>query len=80
MIAEEVAEQIRFRGLVDSFQQCTAAWWERRAQVFEDAMPRPGDFAGRATEAELAVRSARCAEAARLCREHAQLLREAITC
>lgn len=48
--------------------------WERRAAEFEAARPRPSDFNGRASVAELAARDRRCAEAAQACRDRAALL------
>lgn len=68
-------EHFRGRVLQDALQEATAVYWERRAQTFEDAAPRPADFNGRATRAELAERAASCLGAARACRAHAGLLR-----
>jgi hypothetical protein len=51
------------------------AFWERRAEQLDDARPRPTDFHGRASSAELAERDRRLAEQAAACREHAELLR-----
>lgn len=39
-------------------------WWDRRAQVFEAARPRPDDFVGAADDRELADLDRRCAELA----------------
>lgn len=58
----------------DILTEATARHWERRAAVIEWAAPKPGDFNGRATRAELNARSQRCREAAAACREHAQIL------
>lgn len=49
--------------------------WDKRAEDLENARPRPGDFNGLATVAELAARDAQLREQAAACREHAQLLR-----
>lgn len=65
----------RARVLQDALTEATAAYFERRARQFEEAAPRPGEFSGRATRAELADRAARCLEVARACRQHAALLR-----
>lgn len=51
------------------------ASWLRRAADFEAARPRPGDFNGRASAADLAARDRRCSEAAAVCWERAELLR-----
>ncbi|WP_144009630.1 hypothetical protein [Enemella evansiae] len=74
----DIADAVALRGLIDTYQQATAAWWERRAEAFDWAAPRPGDFTGRATPEQVARRADHCREAARLCRAHAELLREVV--
>lgn len=74
----DIADAVALRGLVDTYQQATGLWWERRAEMFDWAAPRPGDFTGKATEQDVSERAARCREAARLCRRHADLLREVV--
>lgn len=71
---EDAAEQIRYRFLRDAFREATAAHWRKRGADFEWARPRPSDFTGRATAAELAARDARLASLARACRFHARLI------
>ena len=61
------------RVLADAMSEGTAIFWERRARELEAAAPRPGDFRGRATEAELAEAGRRCREAAAACRARASL-------
>ncbi len=61
------------RVLQDAFADASAAQWLRRAEQLEAARPRPGDFTGRATPAELAERSRRLTAAAEACRARAQL-------
>ncbi|MGD8214042.1 hypothetical protein [Aestuariimicrobium sp. Y1814] len=61
------------RVLADAMTSATASYWLRRARAFEDARPRPGDFTGRATAAELAELDRRCRETAEACRSQAAL-------
>lgn len=67
-------DHFRQRVLQDALTAATANQWTKRAETFAWAAPRPGDFNGRATEAELTERQRRCLETAEACREHAQLL------
>jgi len=72
----ELAAQIehaRTRFLADALQEATAIYWRRRAETFVWAMPRPGDFMGRATPAEIEERRQRCAAIARACRQRAEV-------
>ena len=62
------------RVLTDALQQATGDYWLRRSDAFEDAAPRPGDFHGQASQAELDERFHRCMWAAAHCRAHAELL------
>ena len=61
------------RILADAMSEGTAIFWERRAREFDAAAPRPGDFRGRASDAELAEAGRRCREAAAACRARASL-------
>ena len=61
------------RILADAMSEGTAIYWERRARELENAAPRPGDFRGRASDAELAEAGRRCREAAAACRARASL-------
>ena len=61
------------RVLADAMSEGTALYWERRARQLEAAAPRPGDFRGRASDAELAEAGRRCREAAAACRARATL-------
>lgn len=71
--------QYRVRFLEQLLSEATAIYWTRRAATFDQARPRPGDYAGRATPADLAARDLRCRETAQACRHHAQLIRSAGT-
>ena len=68
-------EHFRGRVLQDALTEATAAYWERRAQVFEAAAPRPGDYHGRASRAELQAAHDRCHATAKACRARAQVIR-----
>ena len=69
----EHVEHFRARVLADALQEATRAYWHRRADALEAAMPRPGDFAGNATRAQLEAQRARLAAAALACRQRAEL-------
>lgn len=65
--------QLAARVLTDALAEGTAAYWERRGKSFEGAAPKPGDFNGRATPAEIAERAERCRATAAACRARASL-------
>lgn len=73
----DVAESIRRRAVQEALSGALAQTWERRADTFQWAAPRAGDFNGDATPDELGERSRRCEATAAACRRHAQLIREA---
>lgn len=68
-------EAFRVRFLADLLTDGMAGQWEKRARVFEWCAPRPSDFNGRATPAELAERAQRCRGTAAACRAKAAVLR-----
>lgn len=72
----EYLDDFARRVLQDAMTEATAAYWLRRAAELEAARPRPGDFNGNATEAELAARDRRLANDAEGCRQRARLLTE----
>lgn len=76
MIDADYVAHFQMRVLQDALTEATAACWEKRAQQFEDAAPRPGDFTGRATPLEIAARLRRCLATAAACRAHASLWAE----
>ena len=57
--------------VLDALEHASSARWLRRAAQFEDARPKPTDYTGKATAAQLAAADARCAQAAQLCRHRA---------
>lgn len=68
-------ERFRVRVLQDALAEAEAATWDRRAETFEAARPRPDDFTGLATPDELLAREARLTAVARACRARAALIR-----
>ncbi len=59
------------RLVLDAVAQASAGYWRRRSAAFEAAAPRPADFNGRATRADLAAARARCLATADACRAKA---------
>lgn len=75
------AEQIdhfQRRIIQDALTDATAVYWRRRAETFEWARPRPGEFHGQATREELDEADARCAAMARACRAKADAIEQRI--
>jgi len=70
----DLTEPIRRRAVQDAITDALAETWIWRSYAFEQARPRPGDFTGLATPAELAAADERCAEVALACRNHADAL------
>lgn len=64
-------ERFRRRVVQDALAEATNTYWNRRADAFDRARPRPGDFTGRATAAELAERDARLSAVAQACQHRA---------
>jgi len=69
-------EHAHFVGRVvqDALTTASSAGWLRRAESFEQAAPRPGDYRGRASTRELEERHRRCLGTAAACRAHASVL------
>lgn len=66
-------ERITLRMLQDTLAVATSGYWERRADVLEDARPRFGDFHGAASRESLSARYDRLSLQAEQCRVHATL-------
>jgi len=64
-------DHFRGRVLQDALTEATAAYWQRRGDVFDAARPRAGDYPGGATEADLDAARRRCGTAALACRQRA---------
>ena len=72
-VSHDEMHQFAARLLVDAWLDASARNWQRRAQTFEWARPRPGDFMGRASRDEMAARDRRLSETADACRARARL-------
>lgn len=71
-LAEHV-DNFRRSVLADAIQEASAIYWNRRADSFDKARPRPGDYAGQATRPDLNARRDRCTDVARACRARASV-------
>lgn len=67
------------RVVLDALNEASAIYWLRRAATFEAAMPRAGDFTGRATASDLAAQRARLAGMAAACRARAAMSEEEVS-
>lgn len=74
IVDQLVTGRLGLRMVQDELQRATAAYWEARAEVLDDARPRPGEFTGNATVAELEALDAAARADAQRCRRHAALL------
>lgn len=61
------------RVIQDAMTEGLRSTWERRADEFEAARPKRGDFHGDASRADLLERDRRCAEIAQACRNRASI-------
>jgi hypothetical protein len=67
-------DHFRARILQDALTEATAQYWEHRAQQFQQAAPRLGEFHGTATRDELNEAWTRCHTTAAACRRHADMI------
>ncbi len=72
----DYAELLRRRAVQQAILDVQAWQWRRRADAFEHARPRIGDFTGRASAQQLAAADARCAATARACRAYADAIED----
>lgn len=70
----DYVEHFRRRILQDALAEATAEYWRRRAQTLEAALPRRGDFTGRATPEQLEEQRMRVASTVLACRQKAELM------
>ncbi|WP_028701977.1 hypothetical protein [Acidipropionibacterium jensenii] len=63
------------RLLQDALTDGDVHYWQRRAQQFEDARRKPGEYVGKTTQAEREARDRDLAETALACRAKAQFVR-----
>lgn len=71
----EYLDHFRARVMQDALAEATSGYWRRRAEAFEAARPRPGDFTGQAPPEQLTEQDRRCAEIAHACRNAATIAR-----
>lgn len=71
----ELAVVVTRRAVEDALHEALPIYWRRRADMFEWARPRPGDWPGRASASDIAARDHRLADAAEACR-HAAVVAE----
>lgn len=71
---EVYVDHFRTRVLQDALAEATADYWRRRALSFETALPRPGDFTGRATPEQIEEQRMRVASTVLACVQRAELM------
>lgn len=69
----ETEALIRASVIADVFRMATYDYWMRRAEEFEGAKPKVGDFHGAASREELSAAWQRCHSVAQACRDRAAL-------
>lgn len=79
MVTPETEMLIKASVISDVLREGEAIYWLRRAQQFEDAKPRQGDFHGLATREELSAAWQRCNGLAEACRARAAVARMSST-
>jgi hypothetical protein len=72
-------DHFRARLIQDCLTEATASYWIHRAHQFQQAAPKPGEFHGRATRAQLVEAHRRCNAIALACRRRAQLIMDGRT-
>lgn len=73
-VGSQRAALISAAAIEDIVREVSAKQWRERAHILEVCRPRPGDYRGRATDAELAEQDRRLAEAAQACRNRAAVI------
>jgi hypothetical protein len=66
-------EHFRERVLQDALTEATRSYWLQRAETFEAAKPRLGEYHGAATNKDLRDAWRRCDRIARACRARAEV-------
>jgi hypothetical protein len=74
--AIDFGEPLRRRAIQQSILEAESWFWAWRAEQFHAAAPRPDEYFGQATSAELGEAFNRCRATAQACLNHAQLLAE----
>jgi hypothetical protein len=75
LTADEYVENFQLRVLQDAWEEATASYWDRRAAMFDDALPRPGDHVGQTSPGRIEARRLQVAAIALACRERAAIAR-----
>ena len=70
----DLDERMRVRAVQEAVSNAAAYTWTRRAEAYESALSRDGDFRGQATAEQIAERDRRLAAQARACRAKSTLL------
>jgi hypothetical protein len=70
----DYVEHFRQRVLADALQSATADYHRRRADAFESAIPRAGDYTGNATPEAIEAARYRNAAIVLACRRHAEVM------
>lgn len=70
---ESYVEHFRSRVLQDALVSATRSYWLKRAEAFEAAQHRPGDFVGLCSVEQIEAANRELAEKARACRNRAEL-------
>lgn len=71
--AIENLDHFQHRVIQDALADATALYWNNRADAFENARPRAGDYRGQATLRDINAADQRCREAAEACRRRARV-------
>jgi len=71
---EDHVDHFRARVLQDALNEATAHYWRGRARAFEAALPRAGDYTGRATPEQIEEQRQRIAAAVLACCQRAELM------
>lgn len=66
-------DHFRARVLQDALTEAMRSYWLRRADAFEAAMHKPGDFPGLCSVDQIAATNERLAAKATACRNHASI-------
>jgi hypothetical protein len=70
--------QLQRRLVLEAVETAEAWWWLRRAEEYEAARPRPEEFHGRASRADLSRRWCDLTELAQACRARAAMARRGV--
>ncbi len=72
--SDQYVESCRRRIVQEILAEAEGIYWMRRAEQFEAARPKAGDYRGRASDDDLRARDVRLAEIAEACRRKAKVM------